>query len=44
MFDQFVNGIGKVCIVLLVGLAIVALHKLNNKQIRKQQDSMEFYL
>jgi hypothetical protein len=44
MFDQFVNGIGNVCIVLLVGLAIVALHKLNNKQIRKHQDSMEFYL
>ena len=44
MFDQFVNGIGNVCIVLLVGLAIVVLHKLNNKQIRKHQDSMEFYL
>ena len=44
MFDQFVNGIGNVCIVLLVGLAIVALHKLHNKQIRKQQGSMEFYL
>ena len=44
MFDQFVNGIGNVCIVLLVVLAIVALHKLNNKQIRKHQDSMEFYL
>jgi hypothetical protein len=44
MFDQFVNGIGNVCIVLLVGLTIVVLHKLNNKQIRKHQDSMEFYL
>jgi hypothetical protein len=44
MFDQFVNGIGNVCIVLLVVLAIVALHKLHNKQMRKQQDSMEFYL
>ena len=44
MFDQFVSGIGNVCIVLLVGLAIVALHKLQNKQIRKSQDSMEFYL
>ena len=44
MFDQLVSGIGNVCIVLLVGLAIVALHKLNNKQIRKDQDSMEFYL
>ena len=44
MFDQFVNGIGNVCIAILVGLAIVALHKLNNKQIRKHQDSMEFYL
>ena len=44
MFDQFVNGISNLCIVLLLGLAIVALHKLNNKQIRKHQDSMEFYL
>ena len=44
MFDQLVSGIGNVCIVLLVGLAIVALHKLHNKQMRKQQDSMEFYL
>ena len=44
MFDQFVNGIGNVCIALLVGLAMLALHKLNNRQIRKNQDSMEFYL
>ena len=44
MFDQFVSGISNVCLVLLVVLGIVALHKLNNKQIRKQQDSMEFYL
>ena len=44
MFEQFVNGIGNVCIALLVGLAIVVLHKLNNRQIRKHQDSMEFYL
>jgi hypothetical protein len=44
MFDQFVNGIGNVCIALLVGLGIVALHKLNNRKIRKHQDSMEFYL
>jgi len=44
MFDQLVSGIGNVCIVLLVGLGIVALHKLNNKHMRKQQDSMEFYL
>ena len=44
MFDQFVSGISNVCLVLLVVLGIVALHKLNDKQIRKQQDSMEFYL
>ena len=44
MFDQFVNGIGDVCIFLLVGLAFVGLHKLNNRQIRKHQDSMEYYL
>ena len=44
MFDQFINGIGNLCLVLLVGLGIVGLHKLNSKHIRKQQDSMEFYL
>ena len=44
MFDQFVNGIGDVCIFLLVGLAFVGLHKLNNRQISKHQDSMEYYL
>jgi len=44
MFDQFVSGIGNVCIAILVGLAILVLHKLNNRQIRKHQDSMEYYL
>jgi hypothetical protein len=44
MFDQFVNGIGNVCIFLLVGSAFVGLHKLNNRQINKHQDSMEYYL
>jgi hypothetical protein len=44
MFDQFVNGIGNVCLFLLVGLAVVGLHKLNNRQINKHQDSMEYYL
>ena len=44
MFDYFVNGIGNICIVLLVVLGIIALHKLNNKQIRKHQESMEYYL
>ena len=44
MFDQLVNGIGSLCIVLLALLGIVALHKLNNRAIRKHQDSMEFYL
>ena len=44
MFDQFVNGIGNVCIFLLVGLAVAGLHKLNNRQINKHQDSMEYYL
>jgi len=44
MIDFFVNGIGNICIVLLVVIAIIALHKLNNKQIRKHQESMEYYL
>jgi len=44
MFDQFVNGIGSLCIVLLALLGIAVLHKLNNRAIRKHQDSMEFYL
>lgn len=44
MFDQIVNGIGNLCIVLLAGAGIVVLHKLNNRQIRKHQDSMEYYL
>jgi hypothetical protein len=44
MFDQFVNGIGNVCVVLLVVIGIVVLHKLSNRQIRKHQDSMEYYL
>ena len=44
MFDQLVNGIGSLCIALLALIGIAALHKLNNRQIRKHQDSMEFYL
>jgi hypothetical protein len=44
MFDQFVNGIGNVCLFLLVGLAVAGLHKLKNRQINKHQDSMEYYL
>ena len=44
MFDQLVNGIGSLCIVLLALMGIVALHKLNNRAIRKNRDSMEFYL
>ena len=44
MFDQFVNGIGNVCIALLVGLGMVVLHHLSSKKIRKQLDSIEFYL
>ena len=44
MIDLFANGISNPCIILLAVIAIVTLHKLNNKQIRKHQDSMEFYL
>ena len=44
MFDQMINGIGSLCIALLALLGVVALHKLNNRQIRKHHESMEFYL
>jgi len=44
MFDQLFNGISSLCVVLLAVIGIVALHKLNDKQTRKNQDSMEFYL
>ena len=44
MFDQMINGIGSLCIALLAFMGVVALHKLNNRQIRKHQESMEFYL
>jgi hypothetical protein len=44
MIDLFLNGIGNLCIVLLAVIGIVVLHKLNNKQIRKHQESMEYYL
>ena len=44
MFDQMINGIGSLCIALLALMGVVALHKLNNRQIRKHQESMEFYL
>ena len=44
MIDQIINGIGNLCIVLLAVMGIFVLHKLNTKQIRKQQDSMEHYL
>ncbi len=44
MFDQFVNGIGSLCLVLLALMGIVALYKLNNRAIRKHQNSMEYYL
>jgi len=44
MFDQFFNGISSLCVVLLAVIGLVALHKLNDKQTRKNQDSMEFYL
>ena len=44
MIEYFINGIGNVCMVLLAVIAIIGLHKLNNRQIRKHQDSMEYYL
>ena len=44
MFDQMINGVGSLCIALLALIGVVALHKLNNRQIRKHQESLEFYL
>ena len=44
MFAQIINGIGIVCFALLAGMGLVALYKLNARQIRKHQNSMEFYL
>ena len=44
MIDLFVHGIGNLCMILLAVIGIVGLHKLNNKQIRKHQESMEYYL
>jgi hypothetical protein len=44
MFAEIINGIGSVCFALLVGMGLVALYRLNARQIRKHQNSMEFYL
>jgi len=44
MFDQFFNGIGNLCMVLLSIMGIVALHRLGSKNVRKHKDSMEYYL
>jgi hypothetical protein len=44
MIDFFANEIGNLCIIVLAVIAIVSLHKLNNKQIRKHQESLEYYL
>ena len=44
MFAEFINGIGSICFALLAGLGLVALYRLNARQIRKHQNSMEFYL
>jgi hypothetical protein len=44
MYAEILNGIGGVCIALLAGMGLMALYKLNARQIRKHQDSMEYYL
>ena len=44
MFAEIINGIGSVCFALLAGVGLVVLYKLNARQIRKHQNSMEFYL
>lgn len=44
MFAEIINTIGSVCIALLAGIGLMTLYKLNARQIRKHQNSMEFYL
>ena len=44
MFADIINGVGNVCFGLLAGMGLVALYKLNARQIRKHQNSMEYYL
>ncbi len=44
MFAEIINGIGSVCFALLAGIGLLALYKLNARQIQKHQNSMEFYL
>ncbi len=44
MFADIINGIGNVCIALLIGMGMVALYKLNARQIKKHENSLEFYL
>ena len=44
MIDQFINGIGSICIILLAAMGMVALHRLNNRHIRNYENSIEFYL
>ncbi len=44
MFAEIINGIGNLCIALLIGMGLVALYKLNARQIKKHENSMEFYL
>ena len=44
MFAEIINGIGSVCIALLVAMGLVVLYKLNARQVQKHQDSMEYYL
>ena len=44
MFAEIINGIGNLCIALLIGMGLVALYRLNERQIKKRENSMQFYL
>ena len=44
MFADILNGIGNVCFALLICMGLLALNKLNARQVKKHQDSMEYYL
>ncbi|MGD9084953.1 MAG: hypothetical protein PVJ41_08280, partial [Desulfobacterales bacterium] len=44
MFAEIINGIGSGCLALLAVIGLVALYRLNARQIKKHQNSMEFYL
>ena len=44
MIDQFINGIGSLCIVALAVIAVTALHIAGKKKVREYQDSIPYYV